>query len=179
MEFSLNVMEISPYAWIGTSLRILSVICGLLVECFWCSLVTQEFTRSSPFDWFLLEKLNCNLLAWSIYPSSFFGNYTKLNNHCELNSGLDFTMDIHTFSFFLQGDSGGPLVCKNGKHWVQAGITSHGITSHGMTPDVYTRVSAYMPWIKSTAGKADTDDNSELSFEPAKEPPGAMEIKQI
>ena len=86
----------------------------------------------------------------------------------------------HTrFPSFLQGDSGGPLVCKNGKHWVQAGITSHGITSHGMTPDVYTRVSAYMPWIELTSGKTDMVGSLELSFEPANKMPGEMVIKQI
>uniref|UniRef100_A0A4W3GVC7 Neurotrypsin n=1 Tax=Callorhinchus milii TaxID=7868 RepID=A0A4W3GVC7_CALMI len=49
-----------------------------------------------------------------------------------------------------QGDSGGPLMCERpGGHWVVFGVTSWG---HGCgvkdTPGVYTRVSAFVPWIK-------------------------------
>ncbi|XP_070631502.1 duodenase-1-like isoform X2 [Bos indicus] len=43
------------------------------------------------------------------------------------------------------GDSGGPLVC-NG---VAQGIVSYG-RDDGTTPDVYTRISKFMPWIKKT-----------------------------
>ncbi|KAI4459909.1 transmembrane protease serine [Holotrichia oblita] len=51
----------------------------------------------------------------------------------------------------LQGDSGGPLQCarRDGK-WFLAGITSFGsgCAKPGF-PDVYTRMSYYLPWIKS------------------------------
>ncbi|XP_034886224.1 neurotrypsin [Mirounga leonina] len=50
-----------------------------------------------------------------------------------------------------QGDSGGPLMCvRAGESWVVYGITSWG---HGCgakdSPGVYTKVSAFVPWIKS------------------------------
>ncbi|KAM7142967.1 neurotrypsin isoform 2-T2 [Molossus nigricans] len=50
-----------------------------------------------------------------------------------------------------QGDSGGPLVCERpGASWAVYGVTSWG---HGCgvkdSPGVYTKVSAFVPWIKS------------------------------
>ncbi|XP_040823181.1 neurotrypsin isoform X2 [Ochotona curzoniae] len=50
-----------------------------------------------------------------------------------------------------QGDSGGPLMCERpGQSWVVYGVTSWG---HGCgakdSPGVYTKVSAFVPWIKS------------------------------
>ena len=50
-------------------------------------------------------------------------------------------------------DSGGPMVVRefNGDPWYQAGIVSFGPTPCGKTgvPGVYTKVSAFLPWIKS------------------------------
>jgi hypothetical protein len=53
-----------------------------------------------------------------------------------------------------QGDSGGPMLYEQNGQWVVAGVTSFG-SSMGCTtfensqPNVYTRVSAYLPWINS------------------------------
>ncbi|XP_008844275.1 neurotrypsin [Nannospalax galili] len=50
-----------------------------------------------------------------------------------------------------QGDSGGPLVCEQpGETWVVYGVTSWGYGC-GIkdSPGVYTRVSAFIPWIKN------------------------------
>lgn len=50
-----------------------------------------------------------------------------------------------------QGDSGGPLVCERpGASWAVYGVTSwgYGCGAKG-SPGVYTKVSAFVPWIKS------------------------------
>ncbi|XP_068136726.1 neurotrypsin [Hyperolius riggenbachi] len=50
-----------------------------------------------------------------------------------------------------QGDSGGPLVCeRTGGSWVVYGVTSWGYGCGVKdSPGVYTKVSAFIPWIKS------------------------------
>ncbi|XP_040596630.1 granzyme C-like [Mesocricetus auratus] len=45
----------------------------------------------------------------------------------------------------LKGDSGGPLLCKK----VAVGIVSFG-KNDGSTPEVFTRVSSFLSWIKKT-----------------------------
>nr|XP_020735441.1 neurotrypsin [Odocoileus virginianus texanus] len=49
-----------------------------------------------------------------------------------------------------QGDSGGPLVCQRpGGSWVVYGVTSWGYGCGAKdSPGVYTKVSAFVPWIK-------------------------------
>ncbi|KAI4885322.1 hypothetical protein NFI96_024389 [Prochilodus magdalenae] len=51
----------------------------------------------------------------------------------------------------IQGDSGGPLVCHN----VASGIVSFGekVCDATARPNVYTRISAILPWIRSIIGK--------------------------
>ncbi|XP_056304038.1 duodenase-1-like isoform X2 [Danio aesculapii] len=49
------------------------------------------------------------------------------------------------------GDSGGPLVCNN----TAVGVTSYGdpyLCNSRLLPNVYTRISAYLPWIRKVIG---------------------------
>jgi len=53
-----------------------------------------------------------------------------------------------------QGDSGGPMLYEQDGQWVVAGVASFVsskgcITDASSQPNVYARVSAYLPWINS------------------------------
>ncbi|XP_049279959.1 CLIP domain-containing serine protease B9 [Anopheles funestus] len=52
------------------------------------------------------------------------------------------------------GDSGGPLMVNDGT-WTQVGVVSWGIgCGKGQYPGVYTRVTAFLPWIKKNINDA-------------------------
>uniref|UniRef100_A0A3B3QH29 Neurotrypsin n=1 Tax=Paramormyrops kingsleyae TaxID=1676925 RepID=A0A3B3QH29_9TELE len=53
-----------------------------------------------------------------------------------------------------RGDSGGPLVCeRTGGRWVLYGVTSWGYSCRLQnSPGVYTKVSAFVPWIRRLTG---------------------------
>ncbi|CAM4948052.1 unnamed protein product [Rotaria socialis] len=60
-------------------------------------------------------------------------------------------------SVVCNGDSGGPLLQEHSGQWVVDGVTSFGereceMVNHNM-PNVYTRVSAYLPWINGIMDK--------------------------
>lgn len=52
------------------------------------------------------------------------------------------------------GDSGGPLVLKtlDPKNTIQIGVLMGGVIMEPGKPIIYTRVSAFIPWIEKTAG---------------------------
>lgn len=54
-----------------------------------------------------------------------------------------------------RGDSGGPLVCERPSgSWVVYGVTSWGHACRLQdSPGVYTKVSAFVPWIKKVIGQ--------------------------
>ncbi|KAF7686757.1 neurotrypsin [Silurus meridionalis] len=76
--------------------------------------------------------------------------------HCERHYGNQLTSRMlcagsafsgrHVDS--CRGDSGGPLVCERGSSWIVYGVTSWGHACRLQdSPGVYTKVSAFMPWI--------------------------------
>lgn len=69
---------------------------------------------------------------------------------------------------FLQGDSGGPLVCQDtvGGPWEVHGITSFGVVGCIMNkkPSVFTRLSAYLPWIENVIRKEMYNEQSTNPF---------------
>ncbi|GMR49648.1 hypothetical protein PMAYCL1PPCAC_19843, partial [Pristionchus mayeri] len=69
------------------------------------------------------------------------------------------------------GDSGGPLhVQDSAGNFVQVGVTSFGANSpeglidQATYPGVYTRVSAFVPWIQSIIGYEELESNSATIF---------------
>jgi secreted trypsin-like serine protease len=76
----------------------------------------------------------------------FWGQVNEEKQICVANTG--------TGESACQGDSGGPMLYQHNGQWVVAGVTSFGSTSGCTTysssqPNVYTRVSAFLPWINS------------------------------
>jgi len=62
--------------------------------------------------------------------------------------------DTRTGDSACKGDSGGPMLYEHNGQWVVAGVTSFGSAEECSTyahsrPNVYARVSAYLPWINS------------------------------
>ncbi|CAG0907564.1 unnamed protein product, partial [Darwinula stevensoni] len=93
----------------------------------------------------ILQKLNVNLTPESTCRSSGYINGTSGSMICAVGAGS---------SGFCSGDSGGPLATKysNGLTY-SSGIVSYTVGSCGNPniPDVYTRVSYYVDWIRANA----------------------------
>ncbi|KAK6983307.1 testisin [Biomphalaria glabrata] len=70
---------------------------------------------------------------------SIYGAYVRTTNFCAGSPGRD----------SCQGDSGGPLACResDGKYYIH-GIVSGGYRC-GVAAGLYTKVSSFIPWIKS------------------------------
>uniref|UniRef100_A0A8C4N6N1 Peptidase S1 domain-containing protein n=1 Tax=Eptatretus burgeri TaxID=7764 RepID=A0A8C4N6N1_EPTBU len=63
-----------------------------------------------------------------------------------------------------KGDSGGPLVCEEREdHWVLIGLTSYGRGCGGSFHGVYTRVMAYLKWIRVQVQEDVSCDKRQLS----------------
>ncbi|XP_027030202.2 neurotrypsin isoform X1 [Tachysurus fulvidraco] len=76
--------------------------------------------------------------------------------HCERHYGNQLTSRMLCAGSALsgrhvdscRGDSGGPLVCERGASWIVYGVTSWGHACRLQdSPGVYTKVSAFLPWI--------------------------------
>ncbi len=73
----------------------------------------------------------------------------SLGRHGAVNDTIQICA-VHPYRDSCKGDSGGPLLLKgDGYELIQIGIVSYGSRdcSSGL-PGVYTRVSAYVDWIK-------------------------------
>ncbi|XP_073699750.1 mast cell protease 1A-like [Garra rufa] len=107
---------------------------------------------------------NCSIAGWGLLETNgaqsshlMEANVMVMNNKkCESKWGEeDFSaslmMCVHGNGGSCDGDSGGPLVCGN----IAVGITSFGdpdICNSAELPEVYTKISAFLPWIKSIIG---------------------------
>ncbi|NP_001076536.1 uncharacterized protein LOC100034483 [Danio rerio] len=94
--------------------------------------------------------------VWKLGPATDrlmeANTFIVTNAKCDYRWGFNYEASqmicAHGHGGSCQGDSGGPLVCGN---------TAVGITSFGnpfrcnsyLLPNVYTKISAYLPWIHS------------------------------
>ena len=99
------------------------------------------------------------------------GNTAKVNSHYIF--GILKPMNLQLILFYCQGDSGGPLTVEEDGVHTLAGVISHGLSEISEVkvivkkliidhcqqvktiiskdlPDVYSRLSYYIPWINTT-----------------------------
>jgi len=111
---------------------------GLLEPCFLVGWGMTEEGRGSP----VLKDTDTNWIQPKSCIWNMYGMATD-NQMCFIDSGY-----MNTAGGACNGDSGGPAVC--GGYLV--GLTSFGQNGcHVRYPQVYTRVSRYMDWIKANA----------------------------
>uniref|UniRef100_A0A671KL52 trypsin n=1 Tax=Sinocyclocheilus anshuiensis TaxID=1608454 RepID=A0A671KL52_9TELE len=95
-------------------------------------------------------KLNNNV-KWISLPKEGDANMTTINHTvCQHKWGSKYLASqmicAHGHGGSCKGDSGGPLVCGN----TAVGVTSFGSSeccNSPKLPNVYTKISAYLPWI--------------------------------
>ncbi|KAF4097681.1 hypothetical protein G5714_021689 [Onychostoma macrolepis] len=106
----------------------------------------------------------CSIAGWGLLETKgkksnhlMETNVTVMNNKkCESKWGKEHfsasqMMCVHGNGGSCDGDSGGPLVCGD----TAVGITSFGdpdVCNSPELPEVYTKISAYLPWIKNIIG---------------------------
>ncbi|KAL7639946.1 UNVERIFIED_CONTAM: hypothetical protein RMT77_009359 [Armadillidium vulgare] len=93
-------------------------------------------------------KMTQNLRKTNVTVLPNFQCYKKISKYFE----EDFMICSDAFKErTCQGDSGGPLMIINGTDkYVQIGVVSFGFGCYAhFFPDVFTRVSHYLPWIKN------------------------------
>ncbi|XP_051979690.1 transmembrane protease serine 9-like [Xyrauchen texanus] len=125
----------------------------------WISIPTKDVNNKADSD--------CSVAGWGKLSNNGPGS-TRLmevdvkimdNTKCKNKWGEEYSasqmMCVYGNGASCEGDSGGPLVC---------GDTAVGITSFGSKfgcnsheyPEVYTKISAYLPWIHNITGNNST-----------------------
>ncbi|XP_067255108.1 complement factor D-like [Chanodichthys erythropterus] len=107
-------------------------------------------------------KAACSVAGWGMLTSGSMSNLlmeakvsVMNNNECSCRWGALYSASqmicVYGYGGSCFGDSGGPLVCGN----TAVGITSFGSRRHCNSPtrpDVYTKISAYIQWIRTVIG---------------------------
>ncbi|XP_050959723.1 granzyme G-like [Labeo rohita] len=118
----------------------------------------------------------CSIAGWGLLETNgsqsnhlMETNVKVMNNkECERKWGEEefsasLMMCVYGEGGSCDGDSGGPLVCGN----TAVGVTSFGdpeICNSPDLPEVYTKISAYLPWIKSITGNGSSAIADEMKF---------------
>ena len=105
--------------------------------------LTQDIGVSSP----VLQEASLKVISNSFCRRTLSNS---LGRHGAVNETIQICA-VHHRRDSCKGDSGGPLLLKGeASERIQIGIVSYGPRHCGSgLPGVYTRVSAYMDWIKN------------------------------
>ncbi|GAB0096573.1 Serine protease 7 [Sergentomyia squamirostris] len=98
---------------------------------------TLEQTRSS-----VKMKVNIPIVSFDRCQREYSGR-TNLSPQLQICAGGNYVQDA------CFRDSGGPLISRENGLWIAEGIVSFGIGCGLEISSVYTRVSAFVPWIRS------------------------------
>ncbi|XP_048037156.1 cathepsin G-like [Megalobrama amblycephala] len=107
-------------------------------------------------------KAACSVAGWGMLTDGSMSNLlmeakvsVMNNNECRNRWGPSYSVSqmicVYGYGGSCQGDSGGPLVCGN----TAVGITSFGSHRHCNSPkhpNVYTKISSYIQWIRTIIG---------------------------
>lgn len=130
-----------------------------------------KFLPASAVEETLVTDASLTVVGWGTTRSGGFGGSDALlqvdvpyvaNDKCKTFSGYSKLTDTQFCAGYdtagkdsCQGDSGGPIFIKQGNETFQAGLVSWGIgCARANQPGVYTRVSQYFDWVKTTSGGA-------------------------
>nr|XP_040041983.1 neurotrypsin isoform X1 [Gasterosteus aculeatus aculeatus]XP_040041984.1 neurotrypsin isoform X1 [Gasterosteus aculeatus aculeatus] len=126
----------------------------------------------------LKQASNCHITGWGDTGRSYSKTLQQAplsllpRRHCQQHFHSAFTSRMLCAGSIqserrvdsCRGDSGGPLVCERpGGGWVVYGVTSWGHACRTQrSPGVYTKVSAFSPWIRKVIGRDDGKEKKTL-----------------
>ena len=104
-----------------------------------------------------------------------YGSYIRNSHICANNP--------HATTGVCRGDSGGPLVCRDHGRGVDVlrGVVSFGLDGCGdrLTPEVWTRISFYVDWIKTTMTECDFPELPPNTYTKNSPPGGKFKVGEI